>query len=146
MKVPFSRVTVSDSQVEAVVDALRSGWLTTGPKTKQFERNFAEYVGSKYAVAVNSCTAAMHLALAGLDVRAGDVVLTPTLTFAATAEVSRYVGAIPVLVDCDPTSLCMSPDEATETVRSLQRGKAPRGLATAPTGRIRVVLPMHYGG
>lgn len=146
MKVPFSRVAVSDSEVESVVAALRSGWLTTGPRVGQFEQNFAEYVGAKYAVALNSCTAAMHLALAALDVKAGDVVLTPTLTFAATAEVSRYLGAIPVLVDCDPRSLCMSPDEAAETVDALQRGRPPRGLAAAPTGRIRVVLPMHYGG
>jgi dTDP-4-amino-4,6-dideoxygalactose transaminase len=146
MKVPFARVSVTDSDVQGVAETLRSGWLTTGPRTKEFERSFAEYVGSKFAVAVNSCTAALHLALAGLDVEAGDIVLTPTLTFAATAEVSRYVGAIPVLVDCDPVTLCICPDEAAETIRAIQKGRAPRGLSSAPTGRIRVILPMHYGG
>lgn len=100
-EVPFFRPDISEEAVAEVAQCIRSGWLTTGPKTKQFESNFAASVGAKYAVAVNSCTAALHLAVEALNLQAGQGVLVPTMTFAATAEIVLYRGAIPILVDCD---------------------------------------------
>ena len=87
---------IGDAEIAAVVEVLRSGWLTTGAKTKEFERLFAERLGVKHAVAVNSATAALHLALEAIDIRPGDEVLVPTMTFASTAEVVAYLGAKPV--------------------------------------------------
>jgi perosamine synthetase len=103
--VPFFRPDVSEAEIGEVVAALKSGWLTTGPRVKQFEEDFAAAVGAPYAVAVNSCTAALHLAVEALGLKAGQAVLVPTMTFAATAEIVRYLGAFPVLVDCDPVTL-----------------------------------------
>jgi perosamine synthetase len=99
---PFFKPLLSDAEINEVVETLRSGWLTTGPRTKRFEEEFADFVGAKYAIAVNSATAALHLGLDAVGVKAGDEVLVPTYTFAATAEVVNYFGAIPVLVDCEP--------------------------------------------
>ena len=86
MKVPFYKPSIGPEEIAEVVDTLKSGWLTTGPKTKQFEREFAAYVGQKHAVALNSCTAALHLALEAIGLKAGQGVIVPTMTFAATAE------------------------------------------------------------
>ncbi|MGE5205188.1 MAG: DegT/DnrJ/EryC1/StrS family aminotransferase [Chlamydiota bacterium] len=97
--VPFHRACLGQEEIEAVTAVLKSGWLTTGPKAFQFEREFAQYVGCKHAVAVNSCTAALQLALEALQLKAGDEVLVPTYTFAATSEVVTYCGARPVLCD-----------------------------------------------
>ncbi len=97
---PFHMPDIGEAEVQAVVDTLRSGWLTTGPKVKQFEEEFAQYVGCRHAVAVNSGTAALHLALAAVGIKEEDEVLVPTMTFAATAEVVLYFHAWPVLVDC----------------------------------------------
>src|SRR5713226_7465141 len=102
MTVPFFRPDVGEPEVEEVVAALRSGWLTTGPRVRRFEQEFAAAVGAPHAVALNSCTAALHLAVEALGLKPGQGVLVPTMTFAATAEVVRYQGAIPILVDCDP--------------------------------------------
>src|SRR6266567_190245 len=104
MKVPFFRPSISEAEVAEVVACLRSGWLTTGPLTRRFEEEFAA-AGARHAVALNSCTAALHLAVEALGLKAGEAVLVPTMTFAATAEVVRYLGAFPVLVDCDPVTL-----------------------------------------
>src|SRR5512135_3339520 len=94
----FGAPTIGEEEIDEVVDTLRSGWLGTGPKTKRFEREFAEYVGCEFAVATNSCTAALHLALAGLGVGPGDEVITTPLTFVATANVIEHCGATPVFV------------------------------------------------
>src|SRR5258705_1326173 len=102
VKVPYHRPDIGDQEIAEVVASLRSGWLTSGPKVNRFEQEFARAVGAKHAVAVNSCTAALHLALEALGVKPGQGVLVPTMTFAATAEVVRYLGGIPLLVDCDP--------------------------------------------
>src|SRR6516162_6185139 len=107
MKIPFFRPSVGENEIEEVVATLRSGWLTTGPRVKQFEREFAAAVGARHAVAVNSCTAALHLALEALKLQPGSGVLIPTMTFAATGEVVRYLGAVPILVDCDPFTFNM---------------------------------------
>ena len=114
MKVPFFRPELSDAEIAEVVDTLRSGWLTTGPRTKRFEAAFAGAVGARHAIALNSCTAALHLATEALGLTRGQTVLVPTMTFAATAEVVRYAGAVPILVDCRPDTLnlCLEDLEA----------------------------------
>src|SRR5690606_40064631 len=109
----------------AVLDVLDSGWLTTGVKTHEFEATFAAAVGARFAVAVNSCTAAMHLALEAIGLQPGDEVITTPYTFAATAEVIRYFGARPVLVDIDPCTLNIDPAQ----------------IETAISERTRAILP-----
>src|SRR6266496_6803592 len=100
LKIPFYKPSIGEGEISEVVETLKSGWLTTGPKTKQFELEFAAYLQHKHAVAVNSCTAALHLALEAIGLKAGQGVIVPTMTFAATAEVVRYLGARPLLADC----------------------------------------------
>src|SRR6266481_4877197 len=104
-RIPFYKPSLGQAEIDEVVDSLKSGWLTTGPKTKRFEADFARYLGHTHAVAVNSCTAALHLALEAIGLQAGDRVVVPTLTFAATAEVVRYFNAIPLFADCRPEDL-----------------------------------------
>ena len=107
---PFHKPDIGKREIEAVLEVLRSGWLTTGPKVKQFEADFASYIGCEHAVAVNSGTAALHLALDAVGIQEGDEVLVPTMTFTATAEVVCYLKAKPVLVDCRPDTLNIDPD------------------------------------
>jgi perosamine synthetase len=128
--IPFHLPEIGEEEIRAVVETLRSGWLTTGPKVKQFEKEFAASVGASHAVAVNSCTAALHLALEAVGVKAGDEVLVPTMTFAATAEVVFYLGARPVLVDCLPDTLNIDPEAVERAV----------------TPRTRAIIPVHYAG
>ena len=143
-KVAFYRPDLGEPEIEEVVAALRSGWLTTGPRVKRFEETFAAAVGAPHAVALNSCTAALHLAVRALGLRPGDGVLVPTMTFAATAEIVRYEGGIPIFVDCDPDTLNMDLDHAERVVEQLQAGQA---LAGVP-GRLPIVgmIPVHVGG
>jgi len=136
MQVPFFKPHISDDEVAQVVNTLRSGWLTTGPKTKEFESSFANYIGSNQAVALNSCTAALHLALEAIGLKSGEGVLVPTMTFAATAEVVRYFNAIPILVDCRSTDLTMDPEDAAQRLKAAQT----RGT------KVSAMIPMHYGG
>ncbi|MFT3837787.1 MAG: DegT/DnrJ/EryC1/StrS family aminotransferase [Myxococcaceae bacterium] len=145
MSVPFFRPSVSQAEIDEVVACLKSGWLTTGPRTKQFETEFAAKVGAKHAIALNSCTAALHLALEAVGLRRGDLVLVPAMTFAATAEVVRYFEATPVLVDCEPKTLCIDVQKLAATVEAIQAGKPVAGLK-GPYGPIRAIIPMHYGG
>ena len=127
---PVAVPDVDETEIAEVTSVLRSGWLTSGPKVTQFESEFAARVGAKHAVAVNSCTAAMHLALEAIGLQEGDEVIGPTYTFAATAEVVRYFGARPVLVDVDPVSLCIDPAK----------------VEAAVTPRTRAIIPVHLGG
>src|SRR4051812_46586511 len=145
MNVPFFRPSIGESEIEAVVGCLRSGWLTTGATTREFEAEFAAFVGAKHAIALNSCTAALHLALEAVGLRRGDLVLVPAMTFAATAEVVRYFEATPVLVDCEPKTLCIDVQKLAATAEALQGGKPVAGLRP-PYGPIRAIIPMHYGG
>ncbi|MBI5526072.1 MAG: DegT/DnrJ/EryC1/StrS family aminotransferase [Deltaproteobacteria bacterium] len=131
VRVPFFRTKVTGREVTDVAKSLRSGWLTTGPRVREFELRFSEYVGVRHAVTLNSCTAALHLALEAVGIGRGDQVLVPTMTFAATAEVVRYFDAVPVFVDCDPVTLCM---DAGHLERQAKRH------------RCKAVIPMHYGG
>jgi dTDP-4-amino-4,6-dideoxygalactose transaminase len=120
LQVPFFRPSVQEQEVNEVVETLRSGWLTSGPRVKRFEEGFAAAVGAANAVALNSCTAALHLAVEALGLKAGQGVLVPTMTFAATAEVVRYQGAIPILVDCDPVTLNLDLEDAARKLKKIQ--------------------------
>ena len=102
---PFALPDIGPKEVQLVQEVLESGWLTTGPKTRQLENEFASFLGVKNAIAVNSCTAGLHLALDAIGVASGDFVLTSPYTFAATAEVVRYFDAIPVFVDVQPDTI-----------------------------------------
>jgi dTDP-4-amino-4,6-dideoxygalactose transaminase len=126
---PYCLPAIGDDEIAEVVDTLRSGWLTTGPKARRFEEEVAAYVGAPYAVAVNSCTAALHVALAAMGIGPGDEVIVPTMTFCATANVAIHVGATPVLVDVDETGHL--------TAEAVER---------AVTSRTRAVIPVHYAG
>ncbi|WP_019143169.1 DegT/DnrJ/EryC1/StrS family aminotransferase [Noviherbaspirillum massiliense] len=128
---PFALPDIDEHEINAVTECLRSGWITTGPKTREFEHSFARYLDADVeVVSVNSATAGLHLALEALGIGPGDEVILPTLTFTATAEVVRYLGADPVLVDIDPATLNIDPWQ----------------VKTAITPRTKAVMPVHYGG
>jgi perosamine synthetase len=144
VNVPFLRPALNEQEIAEVVDTLRSGWLTTGPKVKKFEENFAEAVRARFTVAVNSCTAALHLAVVALGLRPGQAVLVPTMTFAATAEIVHYCNAIPILVDCDPVTGNMDLGDARRKIERVRAGKLSR-IADADT-EIVGIIPVHVGG
>ena len=129
---PFARPDIGAAEIDAVNAAMRSGWVTTGPKTKEFEQAFTTYLGGHglQSIAVNSATAGLHLALEALGIGPGDEVIAPTLTFTATVEVVRYLGADPVLVDVDPVTLNIDPAR----------------IRAAITPRTKAIMPVHYGG
>src|ERR1700704_5929713 len=129
---PFALPEIGDDEIAEVVDTLRSGWVTTGPKAKRFEEDFTAFLGdpSLQSLAVNSATAGLHLALEALGIGPGDEVITTTHTFTATAEVVRYLGADVKLVDIDPATMCI--DVAA--------------VEAAITPRTKAVMPVHYAG
>lgn len=143
-QVPFFRVDLNREEVEEVVATLRSGWLTSGAKVRQFEQEFAAAVGAPSAVAVNSCTAALHLAVEALGLKPGQAVLVPTMTFAATAEVVRYMGAVPVLVDCEPLNINMDLDDAARKLAQLKSGQLPSALTKDL--QVTGIMPVHVAG
>jgi perosamine synthetase len=142
--VPFFRPDIGDAEIQEVVATLQSGWLTTGPRVKQFEASFAASVKASHAIAMNSCTAALHLAVRALGLRAGEGVLVPAMTFAATAEVVQYEGGIPILVDCDPHTLNMDLVDAERKVTRLASGASLAGLPRDL--RVAGMIPVHVGG
>src|ERR1700712_5433517 len=109
--IPFAMPDIGQREIDAVSDVLRSRWLTTGKQCREFEQEFASAVGATYAVALNSCTAGLHLSLEALGVGPGDLVFLSPYTFAASGEVVRYPGATPVFVDIDPVTLNISPEK-----------------------------------
>jgi len=127
---PFSPPTIGEEEIQEVVDTLRSTWISTGPKTRRFEAEFASFIGAPGALALNSCTAALHTALKTLGVGPDDEVITTPMTFAASVNVIEHVGARPVLVDVEADTLNID----------------PRGVAAAITPRTRVLLPVHFAG
>lgn len=129
--IPFALPDIGNEEIDSVVETLRSGWITTGPKTKRFEEDFAAFLGGGVrALGVNSCTAGLHLAVEAIGIGPGDEVITTPHTFTATAEVIRYMGAHPVFVDIDPSTYCIDP------------GK----IEAAITARTKAIIPVHYGG
>lgn len=127
---PYNQPDIGQAEIDEVVDTLRSGWITTGPKTKEFERRFAEYIGTRHAIAVNSCTGGLHVALAAAGIGPGDEVIVPTMTFCATANVVVHLGATPILVDVEPDTLNI------DTQR----------LGAAISSRTKAVIPVHLYG
>ena len=142
LQVPFFRPSLGEEEIEDVAACLRSGWLTTGPRTKEFETAFAQAVAKSMALAVNSCTAALHLAVEALGLKAGQAVLVPTMTFAATAEIVRYQGAMPLLVDCQPDTLNMDMADAAQKLADFRAGRTPLDPALDAVG----IIPVHVGG
>jgi dTDP-4-amino-4,6-dideoxygalactose transaminase len=130
LRVPFHRASVGEDEVQAVSEVIRSGWLTMGPKTFEFETEFAKYVGARDAIAVSTGTAALHLSLEAAGIRAGDEVLLPTTTFTATAEAVTYLGARPVLVDIDPVTMNIDTEDTARRV----------------TQKTKAIIPVHLGG
>lgn len=128
---PFALPDIGEEEINEVLDSLRSGWLTTGPKTKRFEENFAGFIGDGVeAIAVNSATSGLHLALEAVGVGLGDEVITTPYTFTATAEVVRYLGADPIFVDVDPVTFNID----------------PKIIEAAITSRTKAIIPVHFAG
>ncbi len=127
---PFAVPDIGSEEINEVVDSLQSGWVTTGPKTKKFEKNFSDFIGGVEAISVNSATAGLHLALEAVGVGAGDEVITTAYTFTATAEVIRYLGADPVFVDIDPETL------------NIDASKIEKKISP----RTKAIIPVHFAG
>jgi len=128
---PFALPEIGEEEVAEVLSTLRSGWVTTGPKVKQFESDFTAYLGGDLeAISVNSATSGLHLGLEAMGIGHGDEVITTTHTFTATAEIIRYLGADPVFVDVDPNTLCIDAD----------------AVASAITPRTKAIIPVHFAG
>ena len=134
---PFALPETGEEEIAEVADTIRSGWLTTGPKVARFEKDFAEFVGARYALAVNSATAGLHLALEAGGICPGDLVMTTPYTFTASAEVIRYLGADPLFVDIDPVTFNLDP------LKLLNRLSA---MNAADAARVKAIIPVHFGG
>jgi dTDP-4-amino-4,6-dideoxygalactose transaminase len=134
--VPFAPPVIGSEEMAEVLDVLESGWLSTGPRVREFERMFAEYVGSRHAIAVNSCTAALHLSLLAAGVGPGDEVITTPLTFCATANVIVHTGASPVFVDVDPVTRNLTPAHAVAGISSRTRALLPVDYAGRPVDAV----------
>lgn len=137
--IPFYRPSLGEEEISAVSKSLRSGWLTSGPEVEAFEREFSQALGEGIeAVAVNSCTAALHLGLEAMGIGPGDEVIVPTLTFAATAEIIHHLGATPVLADIDPETLCLSAETAQAAFSENTRAIMPVHFAGRPCGMTKL--------
>ena len=128
---PFALPDIGDEEISEVCDSLKSGWLTTGPKVKIFENNFSSWLGTDASsLAVSSATSGLHLALEACGISVGDEVITTTHTFTATASVIRYLGATPIIVDIDPSTMCISVDEVSKAISE----------------KTRAIIPVHFAG
>ncbi|MFH6987194.1 DegT/DnrJ/EryC1/StrS family aminotransferase [Flavobacterium collinsii] len=131
-KIPFSKIFIGESERKYLNEVLDSGWLTTAGKTLEFEKKFADFVGAKYACAVNSCTAALHLGIDALGIKAGDKVLIPSMTFAATGEVVRYIGAEIIPIDTEYRTNLITPEILIDAIEKHDN--------------IKLLIVVHYGG
>jgi dTDP-4-amino-4,6-dideoxygalactose transaminase len=138
MKVPFALPECDAEEINEVIAVIKSGWLTTASRCAKFENDFADFIGVRHALTVNSATAALHLGLEGLGIREGDRVLIPTFTFTATAEVVRYVNADPIFVDCDPETFCI-------TIEQIEKAVKVQGV-TPKDQKLKAIIPVHFGG
>lgn len=128
--IPYNLPDITEAEIDEVVDTLRSGWIAKGPRTIKFEKEFAEYLGAKHAIAVNSCTAALHVSLLTQNIGPGDEVITTPMTFASTASTILHCGATPVFADIDYRTGCIDPDEVEKKI----------------TPRTKAIVPVHYSG
>lgn len=128
--IPFCRASIDDNEIQSVIEVLKSGWITTGKKTVEFEKMSAEYIKCDHAIALSSCTAALHLALLALDVGPGDEVITTPLTFASTVNTIIHTGATPIFADIDIKTGNIAPEEIEKKI----------------TSKTKVLLPVHYAG
>lgn len=135
--IPFALPCIGDEEIEAVVATMKSGWLTTGPKTRDFEQGFAKAVGASHALATNSATGGLHLALEAAGIGPDDLVLTPTWTFTATAEVTRYLGGHPTFVDIEADTLNISSAQLERRIVELKRSHG---------AKLKAIVPVHFGG
>jgi dTDP-4-amino-4,6-dideoxygalactose transaminase len=136
---PFSPPLIGEEEIAEVIDTLRSDWITTGPKVRRFEEEFASFINAPAALALNSCTAALHVALAALGIGPGDAVITTPMAFCSSVHVIEHVGARPILVDVEHDTLNIDPVRIDETIRQGSRGAAEEG-------RVRAILPVHLYG
>lgn len=143
---PFALPSISEDAIEEVAQVLRSGWVTSGPKVKQFEMEFADFVNSPFAIAVNSATAGLHLALEAIGLTEADAVITSSITFTATTEVICYFHAEPILTDVDPINNLLTPKTLQDTIDRfcIWNGKVLISKATAKL--VRAVMPVHLAG
>ena len=130
MQIPFHKTHTTEIELSAAIEAIKSGWLTMGPKTVEFENRFKEYIGSSEAVSMNSATAALHLALKAVGLKRGDEVIVPTTTFVATAEVVTYFDAIPILCDIE------------EDTHNMDVSK----IEALITDKTKAIIPVHFAG
>lgn len=128
--IPYNLPDITQAEIDEVVDTLRSGWIAKGPRTRKFEKEFAEYLGAKHAIAVNSCTAALHISLLTQNIGPGDEVITTPMTFASTASTILHCGAKPVFADIDYRTGCIDPEEIAKKI----------------TPHTKAIVPVHYSG
>jgi len=154
---PFSPPLIGEEEITEVIDTLRSDWITTGPKVRRFEEEFAAFLGAPAALALNSCTAAMHVALATLGIGPGDAVITTPMTFCSSVHVIEHVGARPILVDVEPDTLNIDPRQVERVILEEGSGKMedgrwkmengnPTSIIHSPSSRIKAILPVHLYG
>src|SRR5450759_1109540 len=127
---PYHQPLIEKDEIEEIIDTLKSGWLTMGPKTIEFEKLITEYTGAKHAIAVNSCTAALHLSLIALSIGKGNEVITTPFTFASTGNVIVHTGAKPVFVDITKDTYNIDPEKINEAI----------------TPKTKAIIPVHYAG
>lgn len=145
LKVPLFRPKFSPEDVELIADVLYSGHISTGLRCEQFENMFAEQIGINYAIATNSCTAALHLALSVAGIGHGDIVFVPTMAFASDIAVVEWQGAIPILIDCEPQTLCINPAKLLQMIERIKLGEFLK--STRPlVGKLRAVIAVDYAG
>jgi dTDP-4-amino-4,6-dideoxygalactose transaminase len=148
---PFSPPLIGEEEIAEVIDTLRSDWITTGPKVRRFEEEFAAFIGAPAALALNSCTAALHTALVALGIGPGDAVITTPMTFCSSVHVIEHVGARPILVDVEADTLNIDPARIEEAIevedgRRKTESGSPSSVPRSPSSRIKAILPVHLYG